>query len=438
MKKIIISFITIFAVLGAGAQPMNLSLNRCREMALENSDDMKIAAYQHDMAMADQQAVQTSFLPKISGSATYAYIFKDIEMSMEFDMTALGTPGSIPIPMEMSMKGVYMAGITLQQPVYVGGKITSGNKMAKKGVEITEQNKRLARMNTMVETEKAYWMYVSVNEKVKLLEQYNALLDSLHRNVSNFYEFDMATANDLQKIRAKQSNIQYEYQRAKSGLELTRMSLCHLIGIDMNTPIVATDTVITVQSHNAGNVYDMNNRPEYRMLQQQTEIKELMIKNVQADFLPSVGFSTGYTYFGGMQFAGKEVKMGMPMFMANVSIPIFHFGEGSQKLKSAQIAYEISRTELNKNSSLMNIEIQQAFSAYQSAYLLIDAAGESLKEAEKNLRLAQDNYELQMGTIFDVMEAQAQWQEAFSNDIEARTNYKISQIEYLKATGKLE
>ena len=415
-----------------------LSAEECRKMALENSDDLKIASYQYDMAVTDQKATQTSFFPKISASGTYAYIFENIDMSMDFDLSAFGMPGTVPIPMEMSMKGVYMAGITLQQPVFVGGKIVSGNKMAKKGVEITEQNKRLSRMNTIVEVEKAYWMYVSVTEKVKLLDHYVALLDSLYRNVDNFYQFNMATANDLLQIRTKQSNIRYEHQRAKSGLDLTRMSLCHLIGLDMNTPIVATDTVIVIQQHSIENTFDMENRPEYQILQKQVEIKNLAIKNTRADFLPTVGFSAGYSYIGGMKMAGKGLDMSLPMVMASINIPLFHFGEGAKKMRSAGIAHDISQTELNKNNALMDIEIQQAYSTYQNAYLLISTAEESVKQAEENLRLTKDNYELKMATVFNVMEAQTQWQEAYSNMIEARTNYKIAEIEYLKAIGKLE
>ncbi|MDR0419307.1 MAG: TolC family protein [Prevotellaceae bacterium] len=415
-----------------------LSAEDCRKMALEYSDDIKIAAYQHDKAVVDQKAVQTSFFPKISGSATYAYVFKDIDMGMNFDLSSMGVSATIPISMEMSLKGAYMAGISLQQPVFVGGKIISGNRMAKKGVEITEQNKRLTRMNTIVEVEKAYWMYVSIVEKVKLLSSYALLLDSLYQNVSNFYEQSMTTINDIQKVRTKRSNMQYEYQRAKSGLDLARMSLCHLIGIDMSTSIVAIDTAIVIQRYGMDSVVNMGDRPEYQMLLKQVELKELEIKNTRAGFLPTVGFSAGYTYIGGMKFAGNELDMRLPMIAANVSIPLFHFGEGAKKIKSARLAHDISVVELNKNKALMDIEIQQAYSAYQNTFLLIDAASESLEEARENLKLAQDNYEMRMGTVFDVLEAQVLWQEAYSNDIEARTNCKIAEIEYLKVIARLE
>ena len=195
----------IFLWLGINAvqAQTRLSIEDCRRMALENSDDIKISSRKVGKAVSDRQAAKTAYFPKISGSATYAYIFENIDMGM--------------VGMEMSMKGMYMAGITLQQPVYAGGKIVNANKMAKTGVAISEENKRLTRINTLVEVEQTYWMYVSVAEKVKLLTQYTQLLDSLHQQVSSFFELKMATAQDLHKVRTRRSNVTYELQRAGVG-----------------------------------------------------------------------------------------------------------------------------------------------------------------------------------------------------------------------------
>ena len=72
-------------------------------MALENSDDIKISSRKVGKAVSDRQAAKTAYFPKISGSATYAYIFENIDMGM--------------VGMEMSMKGMYMAGIYPPQAV---------------------------------------------------------------------------------------------------------------------------------------------------------------------------------------------------------------------------------------------------------------------------------------------------------------------------------
>lgn len=416
----------IFLWLGINAvqAQTRLSIEDCRRMALENSDDIKISSRKVGKAVSDRQAAKTAYFPKISGSATYAYIFENIDMGM--------------VGMEMSMKGMYMAGITLQQPVYAGGKIVNANKMAKTGVAISEENKRLTRINTLVEVDQTYWMYVSVAEKVKLLTQYTQLLDSLHQQVSSFFELKMATAQDLHKVRTRRSNVTYELQRAESGRELTRMSLCHLIGLELDAQIIATDTLILTQNYNNQLSHDIVNRPEYRIQEMQVELKDLEIKNTRADFFPTVGISAGYQYMGGMKLAGSSLDMKIPMVMASISIPIFNFGEGRKKIRSARLAHEISTVELNKNRSLMDIEAQQSKSAYESALLLIRTAEHGLEESEHNLSQTQNNYEMGMATILDVMEAQTQWQEAYSNNIEARTNYKIREIEYLRAIGQLE
>lgn len=438
MKRLIIPAIFLWLGINAVQAQTRLSIEDCRRMALENSDDIRISSRQVDKAVSDRQAAKTAWFPKISGSATYAYIFENIDMGMEMDLSAMGGTGTVPIPMEISMKGMYMAGITLQQPVYAGGKIVNANKMAKTGVAISEENKRLTRINTLVEVEQAYWMYVSVAEKVKLLTQYTQLLDSLHQQVNSFFELEMATAQDLHKVRTRRSNVTYELQRAESGRELTRMSLCHLIGLELDAQIIATDTLILTQNYNNQLSHDIANRPEYRILEMQVELKDLEIKNTRADFLPAVGISAGYQYMGGMKLAGSSLDMKIPMVMASISIPIFNFGEGRKKIRSARLAHEISTVELNKNRSLMDIEAQQSKSAYESALLLIRTAEHGLKESEHNLSQTQNSYEMRMATILEVMEAQTQWQEAYSNNIEARTNYKIREIEYLRAIGRLE
>lgn len=301
----------IFLWLGINAvqAQTRLSIEDCRRMALENSDDIKISSRKVGKAVSDRQAAKTAYFPKISGSATYAYIFENIDMGM--------------VGMEMSMKGMYMAGITLQQPVYAGGKIVNANKMAKTGVAISEENKRLTRINTLVEVEQTYWMYVSVAEKVKLLTQYTQLLDSLHQQVSSFFELKMATAQDLHKVRTRRSNVTYELQRAESGRELTRMSLCHLIGLELDAQIIATDTLILTQNYNNQLSHDIVNRPEYRIQEMQVELKDLEIKNTRADFFPTVGISAGYQYMGGMKLAGSSLDMKIPMVMASISIPIW-------------------------------------------------------------------------------------------------------------------
>ena len=62
----------------------------------------------------------------------------------------------------------------------------------------------------------------------------------------------------------------------------------------------------------------------------------------------------------------------------------------------------------------------------------------SVDQASENLKLATDRF--QAGTIVakDVQEAQVIWQQAYSNLIDAKVEYKINEVLYRKSIGELK
>lgn len=453
MKKIIMMALSgVFAITCCFSQTdrdkqIDLSIRQCREMALVSSEEMKIAGYLNEQAKVEKQIARTAGLPKLSASGTYGYLNSDIALGlpeMELKIPIMGTEvdlsGMIPETMNVGINsGIYMIGATLQQPIFTGGRIATGNKMAEKGMEITEENSNMTRMSIIAEAEKAYWTYFSIKDKINLLNQYEALLDTLHQSVSDMISVKMATGNDLLKISSRRSNIRYQKQKAVNGMELCRMQLCRIIGVDPETKIRLTDSISKENSQVTDHSYDLTLRPEYRMLQKQVELKELGIKNARGEYLPTVGLMAGYSYLGKMEMGGISMRMDRPsaLVMLSVNIPLFNFGEGAKKIRNAKISREIQQEELNKNSSLLTIEIEHAKRNLQDASLLIMTAETALVEAEASLRSIRDNYEVGMGTLLDLLDAQTQWQEAYNNTIDARVEHKINEIEFLRVTGRL-
>lgn len=453
MKKIIMMALSgVFATTCCFSQTdrdkqIDLSIRQCREMALVSSEEMKIAGYLNEQAKVEKQIARTAGLPKLSASGTYGYLNSDIALGlpeMELKIPIMGTEvdlsGMIPETMNVGINsGIYMIGATLQQPIFTGGRIATGNKMAEKGMEITEENSNMTRMSIIAEAEKAYWTYFSMKDKINLLNQYEALLDTLHQSVSDMISVKMATGNDLLKISSRRSNIRYQKQKAVNGMELCRMQLCRIIGVDPETKIRLTDSISKENSQVTDHSYDLTLRPEYRMLQKQFELKELGIKNARGEYLPTVGLMAGYSYLGNMEMGGISMRMNRPsaLVMLSVNIPLFNFGEGAKKIRNAKISREIQQEELNKNSSLLTIEIEHAKRNLQDASLLIMTAESALAEAEASLRSIRDNYEVGMGTLLDLLDAQTQWQEAYNNSIDARVEHKINEIEFLRVTGRL-
>jgi len=415
-------------------QPMKLSMEQCRDMALTTSEEIKQADNRLRQAELDDKIAATARLPKIEGSATGAYVLPDIEMT----------------GMELAMRGTYMAGLTLTQPIYTGGKISAGWQMARLGRQIADQQLRMTRMDVLVDADNAYWSYIAVRRKVRMLESYSTQMDTIYKQTSSAVTAGMAIENDLLRIEAKRTEIEYQLQRARNGADLCRMALCNVIGAPLDTAIEPTDTTFNIESPTAMSL-DIARRPEVGLLEKQIDVNMQRIRDARSEMLPTVGLSAGYSYYGNIKLKGfadmgngttvpytQEFRDGIGIAMLAVKIPIFHWGESRKKMHKARYELDNSQLELQRNMRLMSIEAQQAVQNVEDGYRMIHTAESGLRQAEENLRVMRNRYAAAMSPLTDLLDAQSQWQQAQSNLIEAQTQYMIYRTDYLRATGQLE
>lgn len=415
-------------------QPMKLSMEQCRDMALTASEELKQADNSLRQAELDDKIAATARLPKIEGSATGAYVLPDIEMT----------------GMELAMRGAYMAGLTLTQPIYTGGKISAGRQMARLGRQIADQQLRMTRMDVLVDADNAYWSYIAVRRKVRMLESYSTQMDTIYKQTSSAVAAGMAIENDLLRIEAKRTEIEYQLQRARNGADLCRMALCNVIGAPLDTAIEPTDTTFNIESPTAMSL-DIARRPEVGLLEKQIDVNMQRIRDARSEMLPTVGLSAGYSYYGNIKLKGfadmgngttvpytQEFRDGIGIAMLAVKIPIFHWGESRKKMHKARYELDNSQLELQRNMRLMSIEAQQAVQNVEDGYRMIHTAESGLRQAEENLRVMRNRYAAAMSPLTDLLDAQSQWQQAQSNLIEAQTQYMIYRTDYLRATGQLE
>lgn len=443
-----------------------MTLERARELALSKNEDIKIANATTQKAIAEQKAARTNYLPSISADATGMYMHDHIEQELYLptyttDLTTgtlspnvavnpttgeviTGADG-IPVfneyaylPLDISLQGAYMAGIKLEQPLFTGGKIMAGNKMADIGVEITEENIQMKKMNAISEVDNAYWLYVSVQSKVKLAQSSVDMLKQLLERVQNSSEAGLATRNDVLKVQVEYDNATLDLQKANSGLELTRMSLCRITGLDFNTQIITDSTIII--SDNLLQQYgseDVTSRPEYKILEKNIALEEQRIKTVRADYLPTIGVSASYNYIGGIEINSEDFSQGGITIMGSVKIPLFNWTEGKQKIASAKVEKSIKEFELDKNSDLLRLEIENAKFNLQDASLRVEISERALQQANENLKVSNDNYEVGKELLTDRLIAQTQWEKAYNELIEAKTSFKLQETEYLRVTARL-
>ena len=462
MKKTLLINILIFTSI-CTATAQQLTLEQCRIMALEHNKSLSSAKLRMKQTTFDMKSYKANYFPQIELMAT------DFYCTAKGDLSIAG--GHLPIynyvdgqyvpnitvnpdgtftlnqyadfpdqKIEWKVKNVFMGGISLMEPIYAGGKISTAYKMSKLGVQMANENIRLTEEEVIVKTDEAYYMVVRAKELGKVAQSYKALLEELMKNVDAAFRHGMKTRNDVMKVQVKLNEATLSIQKADNGYKLALMNLCHLIGMPLDTNIeIAADSE---ETNSVGSTFttplSVTSRPEYSILQNKAELARQNIRLTQSDYLPNIAIGASYTYANGAELAGKRLlDNGSLTAGIIVKMPLDIFGNAINKTRSAKAAHQIALLEQQDLTEQMQLELQQSINNADEAATEVRLCETALSQAAENMRLSKQQYEVGFETLSNYLEAQASWQQCSANLVNARCQLHLATTKLLKASGQL-
>lgn len=425
-----------------------LTLEQCIILAKEADKTVQAAMYGEESAGYEKSAAKANFFPSfsISGIGTWSKA-KESYSSGDGMLPVFGQDGKptgssayfpgINLNLELGL--LYSIGVTVEQPIYMGGKVRTGYKMASLGNELASQNRRLAEQDIIINVSKSYANAVKASEIVKVAMAYRELLEELMRSVESARRHGMKSYNDVLKVKVKLDESILNLQKVENGFELALMDLCRHIGYKL-TADIKIDTLLPAISMHSGmfSEIDITNRPEYIMLEKKSELAMRKVNFVKSDALPQLGVFGQYGYLHGLELNNNKL-LGDWNFIAGVklSVPLFHFGGRANKVRSAKALYKQTAAERENTNSLLELEAVQAANNLKEAELELKLALSSVESANENLRTSTKQYEAGLESLSDLLEAQTLWQQANQALIDARIGRYISLITYQKVSGQM-
>lgn len=451
MKRTFILLALCAAAVCAGAQE-ELSLTQCRELALKYNKEKQAAGKATEAARQTVRAYRANFFPDLSVAGGGLYGTADGSLGIAggnlpvlAPSLATGTlapngsyayfPGT-SIDYKLGM--IYMAGLQLKQPLYMGGKIRAGYRMARTGLDMALQNERLTDAQVMENTDKAYAQVVKAREMKRVAEKYNALLVELDRNVESAVRHGLKLKNDRMKVQVKLNESELQMRRADNALRLATMNLCRLIGRPLDSAVRVADTFPEAEPLGEMQTSDVSRRPEFALLEKKVELAGQQVRLSRSEMLPQVALLGTYNYTHGLELNNRSLFNGWDFAGGvTVSVPLFHFGERISKVKAAKAQQEQASLERESLNEQMVLELTQAANNVDEARLEAALAEKALVQAEENLALSGQQFKVGMETLSDHLEAQALWQAAYETSVDARYRLYLSHIAYRKAAGTL-
>ena len=253
--------------------------------------------------------------------------------------------------------------IQLRQPIYMGGAIKAANRMADIGESVADIRIEQQMQETIYDVDKVYWLVVSLRQKQRLAESFRDLVSHLDEDVHKMIGEGVATRADGLKVDVRVNEAEMKITEVENGLSLSRMLLCQLCGLPLDTDFVLEDEdkelqVPTLESQPDG---DVNLRPELRLLESAVEVSRQGEKLALAPYLPHVGLVAGYTFSNPNVFNGFEQKVGGFWNVGvMIHVPVWNWMEGKFKVRAAKTSTLMAQTTLDEAREKIDLQLAQS------------------------------------------------------------------------------
>ncbi len=453
-KKLFILFLAICCqslsaqVIGPGQGVGLLSLQQLKDSALRHNMAIRSAQYRIDAAQEQRKEAFTKYFPSVSGTG---FVFNankgmaettlnpsemispelGMALAQSFPPEALAALAN-PVSISM-MKNGALAGINAVQPIFAGGQIINGNKLAKVGEEAARLQLQLSENEVENQTEQYYWQLVSMQEKLKTIDAVDSMLAGIHKDVDVAVRAGVAMRNDLLQVQLRQNELKSQRLKLNNGIDIVRQLLAQYCGLS-TTEFTLAQPLLQDEGKAMSAVAPesaLPNIPEYQLLQKQVEVAQLQRKMEIGKNLPTVAVGAGYNYHNML-----DVDRTFAMVFATVSIPISDWWGGSHAVKRSKLEYQKALDEQQDKSELLKIRMRNAWNSVVESQQQLAIAQQSIEQAAENLRLNQNFYQAGTNKMSDLLEAQMLYQQSLDRRVDAFINYQISLLNYRQASGQ--
>lgn len=448
MKKInfYILLITLFSLSQLFAQRV-LTLEESKQLALQNNAKSKNSKLEIEASRQIRKSAFTNYFPNVSAGG-FMWNAKKSLIEMEMQGGDLPVYDGDPANLGSATQFAYFPSSTIGllkkgtigyinaiQPIFTGGRIIYGNKLASLGEDVSELKDKMTEDEILLKTEEQYWLIVSLEEKSRTINKYEELLNRLLLQVEDAYKSGIVMKNDVLKVKLKLSEVQLNKSKLENGRKLAAMAFCQHIGISYDSSLAFKDELEISdlpQSYFVDKNEALKKRVEYSLLEKSVEAEELQTKMKRGEYLPqaAVGISEMYMKFD------ESKKRTFGMVFGTVSVPISGWWSGSYELQERSIKEEIAENNFKNNSELLLLQIEKSWQDLNDAYKQYLLSKESKTQAEENFKVNEDSYKNGISTVSDLLEAQALLQQTQDQLTEAKANYIVKKTTYLQVTGR--
>lgn len=408
----------LFAEDSGTPDPVRLSLEECISRVLARNPELAMAVADRQSRHAALLSARKDLFPTLSAQYHYSH-----------------QPDSFT-----GLPDEYGYGVTAEQPLYRGRAIVTSVKQAGLAVEqadtVIEQT-----INTLVyQTHERYYGLLRARKLEEEASQAVRRLRSHLTDARAFYEVGLIPKNDLLQSEVEMAQGEQNLVDAENASELARARLNLLMEEPIDAPLRVRDTATAeIVEIDWDQVIEeaRTNRAEIDQAEQGVEIAANNIILRKAPFLPTVTLSAGYNRLGdepgGAPYPGmsREIKT----VKAVASWKLWTWLKDRNEVAAARKELTRAKKAVNRTINDVTIDARNSYLSLEQSAKRIKVAEKAIEHARENYRINEAQYQAQLATSTDVLDAQTLLTQAMTNYYEALYDYRLALAAVDQARG---
>jgi len=383
-------------------------------------------------------------LPQVSASGSLTY--NPILQLSAVPGDLAGQPGTtLLIP--FGQKWNSGASVTLSQKLFDKSVFTA-LKAAKTTREYYDILASFTDEQVIEQVASQYYQVLVQRQQLVVIDSNIAITTRVKDIIEGQYKNGLAKKIDLDRSRVNLSNLQAQRQQLLNAVQLQENLLKFLMGISIETPISIPSSVvdsIQPQLNVLNELPDVKNLSDYKVLKKQEALLTLQKEAHKAANYPSLSLSGTYGYTGlGNQFPiGKSNGNGANWFdNASVGltlrIPLFNGFSTRSKVRQTEVEIKKLQQDIRDKELSLNLTYQNARAQLENSLITLNAQQENVALAEEVYANTMNNYNQGLAPLTDLLDAQSSLTTAQNNYAAALLDYRLAEIQLMKAQGTLK
>jgi outer membrane protein TolC len=330
----------------------------------------------------------------------------------------------------------------LRQPLFQGFEILSQYELAKLGIDQSETEIELAKLELALGVKVAYFDILIADAAVDVAEKDVAARKSNADVVRSFYKVGMKPINELLQAEVEWANAQQALVRTQNNARLARSKFNILLSRPVNAPVdVKVPDPLWEPVIGELDEYikkGLMNRPEMKLININLDQADQNIRLAKSDYYPEVSFVGEYEKQGDTpDVSGSRFHQARdPKALLVLTWTFWEWGKTRYAVKEQE---SFKRQLMDAKVAVENnirLEVREALLALDTAEKNIPTTRTAVKQGEENLRVEEERYKAQVTTITEVLLATTRLTQARVNYFGALYNHNVAKAQLLRALGE--